>query len=81
MEPECSLLCPQKSSKVSILSQINPVHTIPFCLFYIYFNIIPRLDLGLPSSFFRLAFPPKCFTLKNKLTYTVVKAVVEGIDH
>jgi hypothetical protein len=39
---------------VPILSQINPVHTTPFYLSMIYFNIV---NLGLPSGLFPSGFP------------------------
>jgi hypothetical protein len=41
---------------VSILSQINPIHTISSHLSKIHFNIV-HSRLGLPSGLFPLAFP------------------------
>jgi hypothetical protein len=49
MEPEVSLPCSQKPSTGPILSQIDPIHTIPSYLPKIHFNI---LRLGLPSGLF-----------------------------
>jgi hypothetical protein len=42
---------------VPILSQINPVHTIPFHISKIYFNIIHTTPLVLPSGFLPSGFP------------------------
>jgi hypothetical protein len=39
MEPEGSLPCSQDPPLVPILSQINPIHTIPSYLSKIHFNI------------------------------------------
>jgi hypothetical protein len=42
---------------VPILSQIDPVHIIPFYLSKIHFNIFTHLRLGLPSGLFFSGFP------------------------
>jgi hypothetical protein len=42
---------------VLILSQINPIHTIPSYLSKINFNIVHHLRLGLPSGLFPSGFP------------------------
>jgi hypothetical protein len=42
---------------ILILSQIDPVHTIPSYLSKIYFNIVQYLRLGLPSVLFPSGFP------------------------
>jgi hypothetical protein len=42
---------------VPILSQVDPVHTIPSCLSKIYFNIVHPPCLPLPSGLFPSAFP------------------------
>jgi hypothetical protein len=46
-------------SLVSILSQINPVHTTPSYLSKIHSNIISHLRLGLSSGLFPSGFPTK----------------------
>jgi hypothetical protein len=56
---------------VPFLSQINPVHAIPFYFSKINFNII-HLHLGLPSSFFPSGFPtknPLCVPLRPHANY------------
>jgi hypothetical protein len=45
-------------SLVPILSQIDPVHTIPYCLSKIYFNIVHIYVLVFLVVSFLLAFPP-----------------------
>jgi hypothetical protein len=42
---------------VPVLSQIDPVHTIPPYLSEIHFNIVPNVRLGLPSGPFPSGFP------------------------
>jgi hypothetical protein len=42
---------------IPILSQINPVHTIPFHLPNIYFNIMQPTALSLPNGLFLSGFP------------------------
>jgi hypothetical protein len=42
---------------VLILSQIDPVQTIPSYLCNIHFNVIPHLRLGLPNGLFPSGFP------------------------
>jgi hypothetical protein len=50
------LYCVQKSPPpVSVLSNINPVHTLPPYFFNISFNILPSH----PSSLFTSGFQPK----------------------
>jgi len=44
---------------VSILRQLDPVHTHTSHFLNIYLNIIPRVSLGLPSDLFPSGFPPK----------------------
>jgi hypothetical protein len=40
MEPEGSLPYLQEASLVPVLGQINPIHTFPFYLSKIHFNIV-----------------------------------------
>jgi hypothetical protein len=44
---------------VSVLSQMNPIHAHPFCLFKIRCNIIPNLHPNLPSGRFPSGFSHK----------------------
>jgi hypothetical protein len=57
MEPEASLPCSQSPPLVPHLSQINLVHTTPFCLSKIYLNIILPHTYNLPSGFFPSGSP------------------------
>jgi hypothetical protein len=53
---------------VPILSQINPIHTIPSYLSKIHFNIVHALRLGLPSGLLPSGFPtniPYAFILST----------------
>jgi hypothetical protein len=59
MELEDSLPCSQEHATVHILSQIDPVHVIPFCPFKIYFNIISHLRPGIPCGFLPSGIPTK----------------------
>ena len=52
MEPEGIFIL----QPIPVLSQINPVHALPFNLFKIYFNIILHLHLGVPSGLFLSTF-------------------------
>ena len=47
---------------VSILSQINPVHALPFYFLYIRANIILPLQLEFPSGLFPKRFPTEVST-------------------
>jgi hypothetical protein len=42
---------------VPVLSQINPIYTIPSYLSTIHFNIVPHLRFGHPSGLFPSGFP------------------------
>ena len=60
MEPEGSLLHSHKCPPtISILSQLNPVHTPTSHFLKIHLNIIPHLSLVLPSGLFTSGFPTK----------------------
>jgi hypothetical protein len=59
MEPEDSLPHSQVTTPVSIMSQINPVHTLTSHFLKIYLNISSHLQLGLPSVLFLPGFPTK----------------------
>jgi hypothetical protein len=56
MEPEGSLLCSQEPLLAPIVSQINPIHTVPSYLRSILI-LFTRLRLGLPSGLFPSRFP------------------------
>jgi hypothetical protein len=68
MDPEGSLPCSQEPSTVPILSQINPVHTIPSYLSRIHLNIVHPptswssqwfLPSGFPTNIlYAFLFPP-----------------------
>jgi hypothetical protein len=51
MEPEGSILCSQEPSTVPILSHINPIHSIPYYLSKIHFNIVHPPTSWLTDSF------------------------------
>jgi hypothetical protein len=53
MEPEGSLPCSQEPSTGPILSQINPIHTIPSYLSKIHFVKLPRTYILLNEILFR----------------------------
>ena len=55
---------------VSILSQLEPVHTPTFHFLKIHFNIIPHLRLGLPSGLFPSGFPSKTMYTPLPLPHT-----------
>jgi hypothetical protein len=50
------------STLVAVLSQIIPVHAVPFLLFKVHFNITLPATLGLASGLFPLGFSTKRFT-------------------
>jgi hypothetical protein len=55
--PKVHYLVHKSPPTVPILSQINPIHTIPHYLSEIHFNIVAQLRLGLHSGLFPSGFP------------------------
>jgi len=55
---------------ISILSQIIPVHALPFCFFKIYFNIMLSLTRRSSKWSFSFRFPHKDPVCIRLLTHT-----------